>query len=133
MSGHDHPHHGDTASPSGVPEAPVIDLGPGSGPPDALVLDIGEDEGALILYTDEALIGMEIDITLGDEHQHHGIHTAIRRRRGPRGDVICGVYPRLAAGTYTVWGLNHEAIASADIVGGQVTELHGGDCRTPKP
>jgi len=111
------------------PERPVVDTGPRTGPGDALVLDIGGDIGALILYADEDLVGEEIDLTPVGEHCHHGIHTAVRRRRAAGRDLICGVYPELQAGRYTVWGLDHTPLAVVEIHGGQVTELEGGACR----
>jgi hypothetical protein len=113
------------------PEAPVVDHGPRTGPPDALVLDIGGDVGALVLYADEELIGAEIDVTRVGEVQHHGVHTAIRRRRVADRDIVCGVYPQLPAGNYTVWGLGGDALATVAIEGGRVAELRAGDCRTP--
>ena len=111
-------------------EAPVVDEGPRTGPPDALVLDIGGDVGALILYADEDLIGREIDITPAGEHHHHGVHTAIRRRRAADRDTVCGVYPELKEGAYTVWGLDGSPIAHLRIEGGSVREYNAGDCRT---
>ena len=110
-------------------EAPVVDEGPRTGPSDALVLDIGGDVGALILYADEHLIGAEIDITPMGQHQHHGVHTAIRRRRAGERDIVCGVYPELPAGIYTVWGVDGDRIATVGIEGGRVAELRAGDCR----
>ncbi len=81
------------------------DPGPLSGPPDALVLDIGDDIGALVLYADESCLGAEVDITPTGAPRSHHIHTMIRRRRASGRDVVAGLYPQLAAGTYTVWGL----------------------------
>lgn len=125
------------------PEAPVIDEGPRTGPADALVLDIGGDVGALILYTDDDLIGTEISLTPvgvdhddvghhGVGHRHNGVHTAIRRRRATDRDIVCGVYPELHAGTYTVWGLGGDPIATVRIEGGRVSEISGGNCRAPE-
>ena len=76
-------------------EAPFVDEGPTEGPPEALVLDIGDDIGALVLYADEACLGMEIDLTpVGAPRSHH-IHTMIRRRRAVDREFIAGVYPEL--------------------------------------
>lgn len=107
----------------GTAEAPVVDQGPGHGAPDALVLDIGGDVGALILYADDALVGAEIDLTPEGVAGHPATHTAIRRRRATAQDVVCGVYPHLTAGRYTVWGLDHRPVAVVDIIGGRVGEL----------
>jgi hypothetical protein len=114
-----------------VGEQPYEGPGPRSGPPDALVLDIGDDIGALVLYADESCLGSEVDITpVGAPRSHH-IHTMIRRRRATGRDVVAGLYPELAAGTYTVWGLGGTGpIGRVTIVGAQVAEFHGGNCRT---
>ncbi len=86
---------------------------------DAVVLDIGGDVGALVLYTDEGLLGAELDVTSGGR----ATHTSIRRRRVGGREVICGVYPQLRAGRYTVWGVDGEEIGTVDIEGGRVCEL----------
>ena len=105
------------------------DSGPRSGPPDALVLDIGDDVGALIIYADEACLGSEIDLTPVGAPQSHDIHTMIRRRRATGKDVIAGLFPELREGMYTVWGLSDNGpIGEVTIVGGQISEFHGGDC-----
>jgi hypothetical protein len=113
-------------------EQPFEDSGPRSGPPDALVLDIGGEIGALIIYAEESCLGREIDLTpVGSPRSHH-IHTMIRRRRATGKDVIAGLYPELQEGNYTVWGLGHgERLGEVTIVGGQVSEFHGGHCRAP--
>jgi hypothetical protein len=111
-------------------EVPFEDSGPRTGPPDALVLDIGGDIGALIIYADEACLGAEVDLTpLGQPRSHH-THTMVRRRRATNKDIIAGLYPELQEGTYTVWGLDGTGpIGEVTIVGGQVSEFHGGACR----
>jgi hypothetical protein len=109
-------------------EEPFEDSGPRSGPPDALVLDIGDDVGALIIYAEEACLGSEIDLTPVGAPQSHHIHTMIRRRRATNRDVIAGLFPELREGRYTVWGLGSEPIGEVTIVGGQISEFHGGDC-----
>jgi hypothetical protein len=117
------------SGPADVPstEAPFVDEGPG-GPPDALVLDIGGDFGALILYAEEHLLGLEIDITPAGEPRSHQIHTMIRRRRSVDHDFVVGVFPELREGAYTVWGLDGEAMAKINIVGGRITTLDGRNC-----
>jgi hypothetical protein len=109
-------------------EEPFEDSGPRSGPPDALVLDIGGDVGALIIYADEACLGSEIDLTPVGARQSHLIHTMVRRRRATNRDIIAGLFPELREGRYTVWGLDGGPIGEVTIVGGQISEFHGGDC-----
>jgi len=111
-------------------EAPYVDEGPNAGPAEALVLDIGGDIGALILYSEEACLGMEIDVTpVGAPRSHH-MHTMIRRRRAADRELIAGVYPQLVEGTYTVWGIDGQPLGEVDIVGGHVSEFQSYDCRS---
>jgi hypothetical protein len=111
-------------------ETPYVDEGPTDGPPDTLVLDIGEDIGALILYSEEACLGREIDLTpVGAPRSHH-MHTMIRRRRSFDREFIAGVYPELVEGTYTIWGIDDQPLGQVTIVGGHVSEFRAGDCRS---
>ena len=121
---------GPTWGPGTAGEQPYEGPAPRTGPPDALVLDIGDDVGALVLYADEGCLGSEIDVTpVGAPRSHH-IHTMIRRRRVTGRDVVAGLYPQLAAGTYTVWGLGGTGpIGQVTIVGARVTEFHAGNGR----
>ena len=123
----EHHHHAERAA-----EAPFVDNGPTEGPADALILDIGEDIGALILYTEESCLGLEIDLTpVGAPRSHH-MHTMIRRRRAADSEFIAGVYPELVEGTYTVWGMDGLPLGLVDIAGGRVSEFHAADCRSPR-
>jgi hypothetical protein len=116
-------------------EEPFQDTGPGSGPPDALVVDIGGDVGALIIYANEDCLGSEIDLTPAGAPRAHHVHTMVRRRRATGKDVVAGLYPELAEGIYTVWGTDDGGgpIGEVTVVGGQVSEFNGGDCRGHQP
>jgi len=121
----EHHHHAGPAL-----EEPFVDEGPTEGPGDALILDIGEDIGALILYTDESCLGLEIDLTpVGAPRSHH-MHTMIRRRRAFDREFIAGVYPELTEGTYTLWGIDDLPLGEVTIVGGHVSEFRSGSCRS---
>jgi hypothetical protein len=104
-------------------ELPYVDPGPGSGPPDALVLDIGGDTGALVVHAPEAWIGVELDVTRVGEPRSHHRHLMIRRLRAVGGDVVAGVLPQLAGGSYTVWGPDGASLAVVSVEGGRVAEL----------
>ena len=121
---HQHHHHPSV-------EAPYVDEGPSDGPADALVLDIGGNVGALVLYSDEACLGLEIDLTPAGAPRSHHMHTMIRRRRAVDREFIAGVYPELVEGTYTVWGVDDRPLGEVTIVGGQVSEFDSGSCRSP--
>ena len=92
-------------------------------PDETLVLDIGGDIGALVLITDPAWIGEEVDVTPSGAPRSHHVHTVIRRRRAGTTDIAVGVYPELTAGDYTVWGLDGEPAGGVTITGGRVSEL----------
>jgi hypothetical protein len=119
---HDHPHR--------AVEAPYVDEGPTVGPAEALVLDIGGTVGALVLYSEEVCLGLEIDVTpVGAPRSHH-MHTMIRRRRAVDREFIAGVYPELEEGAYTVWGSDGSPLGEVTITGGHVSEFEAGDCRS---
>lgn len=115
---------------SGGGEQPFVDTGPTSGPPEALILDIGDDVGALLLYATEACLGQEIDLTPAGVPRSHHLHSMVRRRRGVDREFIVAVYPEVTAGTYTVWGIDGGPLGQVEIVGGEVSEFQGGDCRS---
>ena len=92
-------------------------------PDETLILDIGDDIGALMLITDPAWIGQEIDVTPRGAPRSHHVHTVIRRRRAGTVDIAVGVYPELPAGDYTVWGLDGGPAGDVTITGGRVSEL----------
>jgi hypothetical protein len=123
---HDHDlvddHPNDHAHPHG---AQVIDperaqLGPSDN--GSVVLDIGGDFGALILLAPSSMLLDEIEISpVGRDGAR--THVAIRERRGPRGTQWAAIYPRLAAGEYTVWDQRGEPADRVRIDGGFVAQL----------
>ncbi len=108
-------------------EEPFVDRS--SDTPESLVLDIGGEVGALVLYADEACLGLEIDVTPVGQPRSHHTHTMIRRRRAVDREFVAGVYPELRAGAYTVWGIDGEELAELRIAGGRVTEFEAGTCQ----
>ncbi len=108
-------------------EDPFVDRR--SDTPESLVLDIGGEFGALVLYADESCLGVEIDVTPAGRPRSHDTHTMIRRRRAVDRDFVAGVYPELAAGAYTVWGIDGAVLTELRIAGGRVTEFDAGPCR----
>jgi len=113
-----------------VAERPFVDTdGPGDGADDTLVLDIGDDVGALILYTSEAVLGAEIEVS-PDTDGAPRVHTLIRRRRIGEHQLFAGVYPELREGTWRIYGLDDRVIGTVVITGGHVAEYHGDTCRS---
>lgn len=113
----------EVAPPGDDSEAGHARPAPTSQGPEFVVLDIGGEIGAFLLYTDEEYVGAEIDLTPAGTPRSHDIHTTIRRRCSPEGELIVGVYPQLLAGDYTVWGLGDLPTARIAVTGGQVSEL----------
>ena len=127
---HEHPHgrahpHEDAHADTHSDGRDAVDLERSQlGPSDngSVVLDIGGDFGALILMAPESMLLDEIEISpVGDDVAR--THVAIRERRGPGGRRWAAIYPRLAAGEYTVWTVRGEPADRVTITGGQVAQL----------
>lgn len=89
----------------------------------APVLDIGGDIGALVLYADEELEGIEIEVSLTTDPDHR-THTEILRRTVGGKVFWAGVYAQLLEGDYHVWWDDPNRTCSFTITGGSVSELH---------
>ncbi|HET7035423.1 MAG TPA: hypothetical protein VFI42_07060 [Thermomicrobiaceae bacterium] len=86
------------------------------------VLDIGGDIGALIVYTQPDLSGLEIEVSpLGDDLRR--THTEVDERRVNGKTVFAGIFPELTAGEYTLWGHDPRLTRTITIVGGTVSEV----------
>ena len=86
------------------------------------VLDIGDDVGALVLYTDRARDGEEIDVVCV-AHPDRSRHSQVHRRTANGRPIWAAVYPHLEAGSYL---LRREPTAGDEVVtitGGAITEL----------
>lgn len=70
--------------------------------PEFVVLDIGDRLGALIVHTDAALHGVEVEIspTGADDARSH--KDVLERRAGGR-PAYTAVFDRLVQGSYTLW------------------------------
>lgn len=107
--------HSRTGGPHGgraVPDRHVAGVG-------ATVLDIGGDVGALVLHTEAAMVGAEIEISPAG-HPTRRLHVAVHRR--PAGNASAAVFPQLVAGSYDLWDANDAVALRVQIVGGEITE-----------
>jgi len=86
----------------------------------AIVVDIGDDIGALIIYTDEALRGRQIDVSLKGNSAAKRIHTDVLERRIGGRPVFAAVFVALLEGEYVTWS---DPLHTVTIAGGQITEL----------
>ena len=84
----------------------------------SVVLDIGGDTGALVLHTDERLLGRELEIECLSEDRPR-THTAVRARELGTGRFFAAVYPSVQKGRYRLIATGQEF----DIEGARVTEV----------
>jgi hypothetical protein len=111
MRGHPHTHHA-TTEPDYTARRH----------PEAVVLDIGADIGALIIHTDAAMLGAEVEISATGQDDHRSHKDVLERE-------ICGrpaytaVFDKMPEGTYTLWV--NDVARECDVVvrGGAITEL----------
>lgn len=70
--------------------------------PEYVVLEIGEDLGALIVYTEPALHGKEIEISPTGADHARSHKDVLERSRADR-PAFTAVFDQLPEGTYTLW------------------------------
>ena len=120
--GHNHNHGHDHDGPPHVPGHPhpeTHNAGAGAGP---VMIDVGGGAGALILHTDPAMAGSEIEISPAGQDTHRTHVAVLARPLGPA-TIHAAVYPTLAAGTWHLWHphTSHHTL-TVTIHDGQVTE-----------
>ncbi len=96
--------------------------GPSSGA--SVVLDIGGGNGALIVYTSEPMVGLEIELR-PSYRAWDGTHTAVRQRTLTDTVRFAGVFGSLPAGDYLVRIKGDEVgpVLGMAVADGSVTEL----------
>jgi hypothetical protein len=88
----------------------------------SVVMDVGGDIGALVVYTPDALAGLEIELARrGDDRQF--VHTEVRERRLPDGTIYAGVFPTVPSGAYTLLPVAALRAVDVEVEGGRVSEL----------
>lgn len=89
----------------------------------SVVLDIGGRIGALILRTDAACLGREIEISRSDRPGDAAAprtHSMVRERlTEPR--TYDAVYPDLHEGDYTIWADESTPAGFVNVTGGQIS------------
>ena len=98
--------------------------------PEPVVLEIGEHLGALVLYTDAAAHGCEIEIspTGADGSREH--KEVLHRPVGGR-PLYAAVFDRIAEGSYTLWSGGVAAARGVEVAGAAITELDWRGSRAP--
>ena len=90
--------------------------------PEYVVLDIGGDLGALIVYTDAAMHGGEIEISPADDDSNRSHKDVLERGEGGR-VAFTAVFDRLPEGEYTLWTDGVARARGVAISGGAVAEV----------
>jgi hypothetical protein len=87
-----------------------------------VVLDIGGDVGALLVYTDPELLGVEVEISpAGDDAARQ--HKQVLMRAVGHTNVAVLVYDNLPEGVYTLWLGGVAKARNVRVAGGAVAEL----------
>jgi hypothetical protein len=90
--------------------------------PEYVVLDIGEHLGALIVYTDAALHGTEIEISPAGEDANRSHKDVLERGVSAR-PAFTAVFDKLPEGTYTLWSGGVPRARGVQVTAGSVAEL----------
>jgi hypothetical protein len=87
-----------------------------------VLLDLGEGIGALIVHTDPALLGVEVEISpAGDDGDRQ--HKEVLKRALGAATVHVLVYDNLPEGDYTLWIDGLPKARDVRVQGGSVAEL----------
>jgi hypothetical protein len=90
--------------------------------PEYVVLDIGEHLGALIVYTDAALHGTEVEISPAGEDSNRSHKDVLERGVSGR-PAFTAVFDKLPEGTYTLWSGGVPRARGVRVSAGSVAEL----------
>jgi hypothetical protein len=90
--------------------------------PEHVVLDIGEDVGALIVHTDVAMLGIEVEIS-PTGHDDRRSHKEVLQREINGQPAYTAVFDKLPEGTYTLWVNDRARAREVAIQGATVAEL----------
>jgi len=90
--------------------------------PEAVVLDLGGDVGALILYTNPSMLGVEVEISARGEDERRS-HKEVLRRELNGEPLHAAVFDNVPAGRHTLW--LHDMARERDVLvsGGAVAEV----------
>jgi hypothetical protein len=89
--------------------------------PEKIVLDIGQDVGALIIYTEAASRGREIEVSPRGSAAR--VHVEVLERSINGRPVFAAVFPGLRAGDYDIWENTPNPSGPVTVVGGEVATV----------
>jgi hypothetical protein len=90
--------------------------------PEPVVLDIGDDLGALIVHTDAAMHGVEVEISASG-HDDERTHKDVLEREINGRPAYTAVFDKLSEGTYTLWVDDVARASDVVVTGAAVAEL----------
>ena len=90
--------------------------------PEYVVLDIGERLGALIVYADPELHGIEVEISPATRDERRSHKEVLERSINGR-PAYTAVFDKLDEGRYTLWTHGVPRARGVAIAGGEVAEL----------
>jgi hypothetical protein len=90
--------------------------------PEHVVLDIGGDVGALIVYADIAMLGVEVEISPTGRDDRRSHKDVLQRQINGR-PAYTAVFDRLGEGTYTLWVDGIARARGVAVRGAAITEL----------
>ena len=91
--------------------------------PEFVVLEIGEELGALIVHTDAAMRGVEIEISLAGEDERRSHKEVVERVAGGRSEYTA-LFDQLPAGRYTLWLEGVACVRGVEVSSGRIAELN---------
>lgn len=90
--------------------------------PEHVVLDIGGEIGALIVHTDAAMLGAEVEISATGQDDRRTHKDVLEREIGGR-PAYTAVFDQLREGTYTLWVDDVARARDVVVAGAAVAEL----------
>jgi len=90
--------------------------------PEHVVLDIGGELGALIVHTDAAMLGTEIEISRTGEDERRSHKDVLQREINGR-PAYTAVFDKVSAGSYTLWVNDEPRARDVAVSGGAIAEL----------
>jgi hypothetical protein len=90
--------------------------------PEPVVLDIGGGLGALIVHTDAAMLGTEVEISRTGEDERRSHKDVLQREINGR-PAYTAVFDKVGEGSYTLWVDDEPRARDVTVTGGAIAEL----------
>lgn len=90
--------------------------------PEFVVIDIGDEVGALIVHTEGAMHGVEVEISPAGEDRRRSHKEVLERSLGGQ-PAFTAVFDGLRAGAYTLWTGGEARERGLEVQGGAITEV----------